>query len=387
MLAVAGFAVGAAARSAPLQLLPQDAGDASPACLDGSPYGLYFLPSQTNSTKWTVFIDGGGWCYDEDDCYKRSKTPLGTSTLFAAESQCSCMNGDLGGDCNCLVLPYGDGASFSGYRAAPWPVPSQPGANLTFRGIKNLDASLDWAFAHGMDKATEFVLGGFSAGGLSTFLHADRVAARLSKEAPQCAKVVAAPMSGYFLDHGDFRHDGANFTSKMEYVYTMQNLTFGADGALTPACKGAFPEHPSYCFMAPHMQQFIQTPFFMFNSKFDRWQLTNILAVNPLTGVIGAAGAAAAAAVRQYGDDFMSQFAPVQKEPRNGAVIISCICHKCSYGTADGFVDGASGWDHYAAWYNGTTSGAAAIHVDPRNPDGDGRMTDGACSPPQPYPW
>eukprot|EP00662_Eupelagonemidae_sp_cell21_P054754 gene54754-15218_t len=343
MLAAAGFAVGAAAR---------------PACLDGSPYGLYFLPSETNSTKWT-----------------RSKTPLGTSTLFAAESQCSCMNGDcscmngdLGGDCNCLVLPYGDGASFSGYRAAPWPVPSQPGANLTFRGIKNLDASLDWAFAHGMDKATEFVLGGFSAGGLSTFLHADRVAARLSKEAPQCAKVVAAPMSGYFLDHGDSKHDGANFTSTMEYVYTMQNLTFGADGALTPACKSAFPDHPSYCFMAPHMQQFIQTPFFMFNSKFDRWQLTNILDVNPITGVIGAAGAAAAAAVLQYGDDFMAQFAP------------------CSYGTADGFVDGASGWAHYAAWYSGNTSGAAAIHVDPRNPDGDGQMTDGACRPPQPYP-
>lgn len=29
-------------RSAPLTLLPQDKGNESPACLDGSPYGFYF---------------------------------------------------------------------------------------------------------------------------------------------------------------------------------------------------------------------------------------------------------------------------------------------------------------------------------------------------------
>ena len=60
------------------------------------------------------------------------------------------------------------------------PVPSAPGKTLTFRGIKNFDATMDWAFAHGMTEATEFVLTGGSAGGLSTFLHADRIAARLA---------------------------------------------------------------------------------------------------------------------------------------------------------------------------------------------------------------
>ena len=33
-------------------------GDASPACLDGSPYGFYFQPSTTGSTKWTISING-----------------------------------------------------------------------------------------------------------------------------------------------------------------------------------------------------------------------------------------------------------------------------------------------------------------------------------------
>lgn len=47
-------------------------GAESPACLDGSPYGVYFRPNAT-STKWTIFLEGGGWCYDEKDCLQRSK--------------------------------------------------------------------------------------------------------------------------------------------------------------------------------------------------------------------------------------------------------------------------------------------------------------------------
>merc|ERR1712226_1184939 len=110
---------------------------------------------------------------------------------------------------------------------------------LTFRGIKNLDATLDWAFRHGLDKATEFVLTGGSAGGLSTFLHADRIRQRLLAHAPSCKHIVAAPVVGYFLDHDNIRHDANNYTARMAYIYHMQNLTFGADGGLTQSCRDA----------------------------------------------------------------------------------------------------------------------------------------------------
>lgn len=49
-------------------MLAQDKSSLSPAALDGSPYGFYFAPSATKSAKWTVFIHGGGWCYDEVGC-------------------------------------------------------------------------------------------------------------------------------------------------------------------------------------------------------------------------------------------------------------------------------------------------------------------------------
>ena len=151
----------------------------------------------------TFYVYLGARCYDEQDCYKRSKMKLGSSKDWAKEASCGCMNFDGEGnreDCHCIYMPYGDGASFSGFRKDVWPVPG--GGNLTFRGIKNFDATVAWALEHGLTEATEFVLAGGSAGGLSTFLHADRVAAVLRAKAPNCKKIRAAPVVGYFLDHG-----------------------------------------------------------------------------------------------------------------------------------------------------------------------------------------
>ena len=186
------------------------------------------------SSKWTISIDGGGWCDDEVDCLCRSKGSLGSSTKQPESNWCLCSNVNEAGnayeeDCNCLRLPYLDGASFSGYRAEPWPVPNST-ETLHFRGIRNFDAAVDFAMSKGLKTATDFVLSGGSAGGLSyvrrrpheaalglnaqlvlclairTFLHMDRVAARLKAEAPGCKKIRGAPIVGYFLDHDNFKH-------------------------------------------------------------------------------------------------------------------------------------------------------------------------------------
>ena len=47
----------------------------------------------------------------------------------------------------------------------------------------------------------------------------------------------------------------------------------GSDGGLSAACKDLYPEDPHYCFMSPHMHPTIDTPFYVFNSKYDSWQL------------------------------------------------------------------------------------------------------------------
>ena len=305
--------------TAPLTLLPQDQGDESPACLDGSPYGLYHVKSRRNSTKWTIYLEGGGWCSDEVLCLARANSSLGSSRLFPPTHACSCMNTvngtGLDPDCNCVYLPYGDGGSFAGYRRMPWPVPGTKSAGLWFRGIKNLDAGVQWALDNGMSDATELVVTGISAGGLSAFLHADRIAAAARKGALKLTQVTAAPDVGMFINHENFAHttgvpnkpsfgSTANFTTQMLYIAQMQNMTFGEDGGLSSACKTLHPSDPLLCFMAPYVAPTVQTPTFMWNSRFDQFQLGAILQLSNFTT------AQQKKAVVEFGESFLSQVAP-----------------------------------------------------------------------------
>ena len=133
------------------------------------------------------------------------------------------------------------------------------------------------------------------------------------------------------------------------------------------------------------MAKFVQTPFFMFNSKFDAWQMDNDLRVRlhfslrcdsqlreqdaslslapnntcpssleqqqpaarvymptPTRAVyvqvpclVGEASHKACstkeqAAILQYGIDFLAALLPViASAPKNGAFITSCVCHGC----------------------------------------------------------
>jgi hypothetical protein len=265
--------------------------------------------------------------------------------------------------CNCAILLYCDGASFSGYRKDVFTVPpamvptSGPAAGidkLWFRGIKNIDRAVEFLLGKGLDQATELVVTGTSAGGLSTFLHTDRIASRV----PPTAKVRAAPVIGYFLDRPQYAGTTTNhpvlpppvdldhaYGAEMKYLMALQNVTAGA---LSPACLAHFGDAEAHkCFMAPHMYPFIKTPLFVFNSKFDGWQMGNVLQVGCLcmqnaSGPINSCkyprdvcDVHQKAAIAAYGTEFLDDFATVEANPDNGAFISSCICHACDWSVSD----------------------------------------------------
>ena len=404
-------------------LLPLSTGA---ACLDGSPYAFYIARNRS-STRWTLYFRGGGWCYNESLCEDRAVSKLGTSTLQPAVGDCDCAFYDENGvpdaeQCNCVSLVYCDGASFSGYREQPWPIPT-PHSNvsqLMFRGLRNLDATLEFLTAKaGFENATEVVVTGGSAGGLSTFLHADRVAAH----APRLAKVRALPIVGYFLDHPEMSGGSPDYRATMQYVLSMQNVTQGS--ALSAACLAAYPAEQWKCFMSPYAQAFVETPFFMMNSKFDFWQLGCILDIGclctrnvtqtrsnqcaagpstcwsnpaphdssssrrqlllqpelapPIVGVN--CNATQRAAVLEYGASFLAALAPVvaARDERNGAFITSCICHACDWAILA--LQGKTANGHFADWYSGRTVGASARVVDSRGPNGDGALSRSSKEP------
>jgi hypothetical protein len=87
---------------------------------------------------------------------------------------------------NRVVLYYCDGASFSGDKDEPYVYP-KTNQTLYFRGARVLDALLDALIQdHGLNKATDVLLSGGSAGGLSTYLHADYVGGYLKVRCVHC---------------------------------------------------------------------------------------------------------------------------------------------------------------------------------------------------------
>lgn len=177
-------------------------------CLDGTAPAYYFRPGvDSGINKWYLHHEGGGWCESLADCYGRSLTDLGSSSKYPKTL-------DLGGgyfstdpnqnpqmyNWNAVYMKYCDGGSFSGNNET---VTNYNGHNLYFRGFRNLHAIFNDLYENrGLNKATDVVVSGCSAGGLATYLHVDWWRARL----PHKAMVVGLPDSGFFLDYESPMH-------------------------------------------------------------------------------------------------------------------------------------------------------------------------------------
>ena len=127
---------------------------------------------------------------------------------------------------NHVVLWYCDGASFSGNKDEPYEyVDGKKTTKLYFRGRRVLDAMLDALLSeHGLNNADEVLLSGGSAGGLSTYLHADYIKTKL----PTSTKYKAAPNSGFFLLHKTVAGVSL-YPDEMKYVFNMQNSSGGVN--------------------------------------------------------------------------------------------------------------------------------------------------------------
>ena len=83
---------------------------------------FYALPGTgEGASKFIIHLEGGGWCYNEDDCVERSKTSLGSSKNWPKTKDFTA--GLVGDDqtanpdfynWNLAFVNYCDGASFAG---------------------------------------------------------------------------------------------------------------------------------------------------------------------------------------------------------------------------------------------------------------------------------
>ena len=169
------------------------------------------------------------------------------------------------GNWTAIFVEYCDGSSYTSDRAEPATVGQE---KIYYRGWRVLNALIEDWLKQGMDKAGAVILSGTSAGGLTTYQHAEYIKSRLAAT----TRVVAVPDAGFFLDLPDV--DGVY---KWRASLNQGFATWNGTGHSNAACLSAESDDtrchfPNY--LLPHVST---VRFFIMNSLYDTFHLGNIL--------------------------------------------------------------------------------------------------------------
>nr|XP_043628624.1 pectin acetylesterase 8-like isoform X2 [Erigeron canadensis] len=238
-------------------------------CLDGSPPAYHWdVGFGVGINNWLIHIEGGGWCNNVTTCLTRSRTRLGSSTLMAEQVAFSGIlskqpeyNPDFY-NWNRIKVRYCDGASFTGDVEEV-----NSTTKLHFRGARIFRAVIDDLLAKGMSNASNAILSGCSAGGLTSILHCDNFKALLSTT----TTVKCLADAGYFINSRDIFG-----TRRLEAFYDDVVNTHGSAKSLPRSCTSKM--NNSLCLFPENMIQELETPIFLINAAYDSWQIKNALA-------------------------------------------------------------------------------------------------------------
>lgn len=170
-------------------------------CIDGSP-AAYYIAANSSSTKWVVWLEGGGLCESLQNCQHRAATAFGSSSSYSKSmdapkgmlSADPTVNPDLF-SWNRVYVPYCSGDIWAGtIKTAVNPFPQSSSWTGYFQGhyiLEDIHAHLSQT--HAAASATHAVLTGCSAGGIGTILNCDWFADQFPT-----ADVACRPEAGWF---------------------------------------------------------------------------------------------------------------------------------------------------------------------------------------------
>lgn len=236
-------------------------------CLDGSPAGYYYSPgSGEGANNWLVYLPGGGWCGTTQSCLGRintqpdiASTVNATSTYFDGILSLKQSGNPDFYNWNKVFIRYCDGSSFVGDVEEV-----DPETNLHYRGSRIFGAVVNELLAKkGLNNSQNVILAGNSAGGLATILNCDRFRALV----PNAARLKCLSDSGFFLRAKDLPN-----ADQRELGFANVVELHGVAKFLPESCTSRM--HPSLCFFPENLVGDVQTPLFLLNSAFDRFQIS-----------------------------------------------------------------------------------------------------------------
>ena len=269
-------------------------------------------------------------CNDEASCVWRSKILLGSSTqwtpqlskLWAPEFAgfYGLMDANATnpfGDWNFVWPAYCDGTSQTSDRAEPLVVRDGAGQTvLHFRGRALLDAHLhDLELDHQfLSTATEVIISGTSAGGMSTFMQSSFIKSQLKH--PD-ARIVAVPDAGWWWDHTAYNNASSRpfFDSIAKSIGPeLWNATLRGTGA---RCLADPPRGDrAYCYTQPYAYSYLDVPAFVVQSLADPANLGACFAMPcSLNGSgAGSCSAAEVAAIGQFSTELKKSILTAQSQ-------------------------------------------------------------------------
>jgi hypothetical protein len=321
-------------------------------CLDGSP-PTYDVSLNKTSSQWVLFLEGGGWCYGAtvDAATKSCASRGGASWPPKSGNYHSSMGtegrapqvgaggADIGGimssdpkinpdfyTWNKVFMHYCDGSSFGGGRVDPIAVTRGGGpGDLWLRGRNNFDALVShYSTTLGMDKATDIILSGGSAGGLAVFYNLDHFATLL----PPSVRLVGFPDAGFFMDVKGETSGKYDYRANFQGADPVWNVT--GSGGTNLKCLEANAGEKWKCLMAQYIAPHVETPMFVLNSNYDAWQMEHVLGAKCIPTPTSPCTADENTSLRSFRDQFAAAITAgvTNGKPKNGVFLDSCYVHE-----------------------------------------------------------
>lgn len=230
---------------------------------------------------WIVYLEGGGWCYDEKSCESRCGTPSSPST----GSLCSSTKYEATISPNGLFYPMDDeilanaNKAYVKYCTSDAHMGNGEGFGFQFRGGVVVQAVLkDLIATHGLGGGTGrdlVIFGGGSAGGRGSMVHLDYVSEMLGSAASH-VDVVGFLDSPAWIDIEPISESFPGFPYIVQHVHSYANVEH-----LGSACTEAYPNDLWKCMYGQYRLPTLTTPFFLVASQADAYQLGNNVGHKP----------------------------------------------------------------------------------------------------------
>ncbi|KAK7605237.1 hypothetical protein V9T40_007095 [Parthenolecanium corni] len=240
-------------------------------CNDGTPAGFY-IREAVNSKKWIVYLEGGWYCYSEQNCrdrWSRVKYLMSSEQWPAFRSGHGILSNDPNENpywwhANHVFVPYCTSDIWSGRRS----VPTRSGS-FTFMGAVIIKQMVKELLNIGLKNANSLTIAGSSAGGVGVMLNLEPVQRLLTRYGATKVRLRGITDSGWFLDQPPF-------ILNSDIVTPVQAVKQGFPmwrSQIPHTCRMTYPRELWKCFIGYRIYPTLSVPLFVFQWLFDEVQM------------------------------------------------------------------------------------------------------------------